>query len=124
MLTEPSRSAVRVPQPREQAGDFGEDLDQDGEVAAPVSRPANELLRFSAPRDARQLASFIEMRVLNPERVHWRHGIQAAQRYAAEHQDLRVPYGFRTPDDWSPGDFPLGVVGRRLPSALQRRWSR
>ncbi|MFJ8313328.1 MULTISPECIES: helicase associated domain-containing protein [unclassified Streptomyces] len=35
--------------------------------------------------------------------------IQAAQRYAQEHQDLRVPFGYRTPADWSPTDFPLGV---------------
>ncbi|MDH2393381.1 Helicase associated domain protein [Streptomyces sp. HNM0663] len=110
-LTEPSRSIARVPEPREEATGLGEDLDQDGddEDTAAVSRPAKELLRFSAPRDARQLASFIELRVLNPERVHWRRGIQAAQRYATEHQDLRVPYGYRTPADWSPADFPLGV---------------
>ncbi|AJF70515.1 helicase (plasmid) [Streptomyces vietnamensis] len=107
-LTEPSRSAARAPEPSEESAD--EDLDQDdGEGTTSVSRPAKELLRFSAPRDARQLAAFIELRVLNPERVHWRRGIQAAQRYAAEHQDLRVPYGYRTPDEWSPADFPLGV---------------
>ena len=109
-LTEPSRSPARVPDPRDElAGDEGLDRDGDEETAAAVSRPAKELLRFSAPRDARQLAAFIELRVLNPERVHWRRGIQAAQRYAAEHLDLRVPYGYRTPADWSPADFPLGV---------------
>ncbi|MFE6713960.1 Helicase associated domain protein [Streptomyces sp. NPDC057695] len=74
-----------------------------------VSAPARELLRFSKPRDANQLASFVQLRVLNPERVQWRRGLQAAQRYRTEHDDLRVPYSFRTPDDWSPADFPLGV---------------
>ncbi|MFF4519243.1 helicase associated domain-containing protein [Streptomyces mirabilis] len=49
------------------------------------------------------------MRVLNPEKVHWRRGIQAAARYLAEHDDLRVPYACRTPADWSPADFPLGA---------------
>ncbi|MER7111163.1 DEAD/DEAH box helicase [Streptomyces sp. NPDC000229] len=110
-LTDPGNSRTRVPEPRDETPHVDEDLDQaaDGNETPAVSRPAKDLLRFSAPRDARQLAAFIELRVLNPERVHWRRGIQAAQRYAAEHQDLRVPYGYRTPADWSPADFPLGV---------------
>ncbi|MDQ1013128.1 hypothetical protein QFZ82_007613 [Streptomyces sp. V4I23] len=110
-LADPGNSRTRVPGPRDETADFDEDLDQgaDGDETPTVSRPAKDLLRFSAPRDARQLAAFIELRVLNPERVHWRRGIQAAQRYATEHQDMRVPYGYRTPADWSPADFPLGV---------------
>ncbi|MGP4001510.1 DEAD/DEAH box helicase family protein [Streptomyces sp. 8N706] len=110
-LTDPGNSRTRVPEPRDETADFDEDLDQgaDGDETPAVSRSAKDLLRFSAPRDARQLAAFIELRVLNPERVHWRRGIQAAQRYATEHQDLRVPYGYRTPADWSPAEFPLGV---------------
>ncbi|WP_330481419.1 DEAD/DEAH box helicase [Streptomyces sp. NBC_00724] len=110
-LTDPGTSRTRAPEPRDETRDFDEDLDQDTDVeeAPTVSRPAKDLLRFSAPRDARQLAAFIELRVLNPERVHWRRGIQAAQRYAKEHQDLRVPYDYRTPADSSPADFPLGV---------------
>jgi hypothetical protein len=32
--------------------------------------------------------------------VHWRRGIQAAQCYAKEHQDLRVPYGYRSEASW------------------------
>lgn len=67
------------------------------------------LLSFSTPHDPRQIAAFIGMRVLNPEKVHWRRGMQAATRYLAEHGDLRVPYAYRTPADWSPADFPLGV---------------
>ncbi|MEU5108218.1 Helicase associated domain protein [Streptomyces sp. NPDC021354] len=110
-LTSSGSSRKRAPKPQEKTRDWDEDLD-DGvsrEGAAHVGRPAKELLRFSSPRDARQLAAFIETRVLNPERVHWRRGIQAAQRYVKEHQDLRVPYDYRTPADWSPADFPLGV---------------
>ncbi|MEV6133153.1 Helicase associated domain protein [Streptomyces violaceusniger] len=108
-LTSPgSNSRKRAPEPREEAHDWDEGLD-DGGQAARASRPAKELLRFSSPRDARQLATFIETRVINPERVHWRRGIQAAQRYAKEHQDLRVPYGYRTPATWSPADYPLGA---------------
>ncbi|WP_406212065.1 helicase associated domain-containing protein [Streptomyces canus] len=49
------------------------------------------------------------MRGLNPEKVHWRRGIQAATFYLNDHGDLRVPYAYRTPEDWSPADFPLGV---------------
>ncbi|MDQ0945940.1 hypothetical protein QFZ67_007645 [Streptomyces sp. V1I1] len=110
-LTEPSTSRTRAPEPRDESHGWDEDLDQeaDGEEARTVSRPAKDLLRFSAPRDARQLAAFIELRVVHPERVHWRRGIQADQRYTKEHQDLRVPYSYRTPTDWSPADFPLGV---------------
>lgn len=112
-LTDPGPSRTRTPEPRDETHDFDQDLDLDlddaSEETPSVSRPAKDLLRFSAPRDARQLAAFIELRVLNPERVHWRRGIQAAQRYAKEHQDLRVPYAYRTPADWSPADFPLGV---------------
>ncbi|CAM5670939.1 DEAD/DEAH box helicase [Streptomyces mordarskii] len=107
-LTSPGNSHKRAPEPREAAHDWDEGLD-DGSQAARASRPAKELLRFSSPRDARQLATFIETRVINPERVHWRRGIQAAQQYAKEHQDLRVPYGYRTPAAWSPADYPLGA---------------
>ncbi|MCY0946319.1 DEAD/DEAH box helicase [Streptomyces antarcticus] len=102
-LTSPATPALARP------GDRGfAPVDQDDEQA-PESVPARSLLRFSRPRDAHQLASFVQLRVLNPERVQWRRGIQAAQRYLAEHDDLRVPYGFRTPEDWAPAGFPLGV---------------
>ncbi|MEU9061737.1 Helicase associated domain protein [Streptomyces sp. NPDC048430] len=111
-LTEPGRNTTRSPDPREDlvdGGDLDQDDDADTQDETPASQPAQELLRFSTPRDACQLASFLQLRVLNPERVHWRRGIQAAQRYATEHQDLRVPYNYRTPASWSPADFPLGV---------------
>ncbi|MDH6544072.1 DEAD/DEAH box helicase [Streptomyces sp. SPB4] len=100
----PTPVRTDTPDPVPSDRDGAPDDDQDT-----ASAPARELLRFSKRRDASQLASFVQLRVLNPERVQWRRGLQAAQRYRTEHDDLRVPYGFRTPDDWSPADFPLGV---------------
>ncbi|MGW1802979.1 Helicase associated domain protein [Streptomyces sp. NPDC001984] len=69
-----------------------------------ISGPAQALLSFSRPRDPAQLAAFISLRVLRPERQLWRRGMQAAIAYRADAGDLRVPYGYRTPDG-----FPLGV---------------
>lgn len=100
----PVGATHRVPDARDGTDDFDRD---DGDAGASVSRPAKELLRFSTPRDPRQLAGFIETRVIDPARVHWRRGLQAAQRYAGQYGDLRVPYGFRTSADWAPADFPL-----------------
>ncbi|WP_405763813.1 Helicase associated domain protein [Actinacidiphila glaucinigra] len=74
-----------------------------GAVGA-VSAPAGGLLSFSTPRDPAQLAAFISLRVLKPETEFWRRGLQAALAYHGDHQELRVPYGHRTPDG-----FPLGV---------------
>ncbi|MDQ0904183.1 superfamily II DNA or RNA helicase [Streptomyces canus] len=83
-----------------------QDAEDEGDGADDTS---TGLLSFSTAHDPRQIAAFIGMRVLNPEKVHWRRGIQAATRYLADHGDLRVPYAYRTPADWSPADFPLGV---------------
>ena len=85
------------------------DEEEDDEVDEGADDIARGLLSFSTAHDPRQIAAFIGMRVLNPEKVHWRRGVQAATRYVAEHGDLRVPYAYRTPEDWSPADFPLGV---------------
>jgi hypothetical protein len=84
-----------------------------------VSVPAGELLKFSTSRDPAQLAAFINLRVLNPEHEHWRHGIEAAHIYNRLHGDLKVPFTYRVPaaDDqeaqgegWpaSLAGFPLG----------------
>ncbi|MGW2010322.1 Helicase associated domain protein [Streptomyces nigrescens] len=81
------------------------------------STPAKALLKFSTPRDPAQLAAFINLRVLNPEREHWRRGVEAAVIYAREHDDLRVPFTYRVPEGeeaegvgWpaSLANFPLG----------------
>jgi superfamily II DNA or RNA helicase len=75
---------------------------EEGEGAASdrsdrLSVPARELLTFSTPRDPAQLAAFINLRVLNPEHVHWRRGIEAAVLYARKHGDLKVPFTYRVP---------------------------
>ncbi|MET9499511.1 helicase associated domain-containing protein [Streptomyces sp. NPDC006552] len=48
--------------------------------------------------------------MLEPESAYWLRGIEAAARYAREHEDgpLAAPYAFVTPEDWSPAGFPLG----------------
>jgi hypothetical protein len=82
-----------------------------------VSAPAQALLNFSTPRDPAALGAFINLRVLNPEREHWRRGVEAAVIYAREGGDLRVPFTYRAPagdeaeaEGWpaSLANFPLG----------------
>ncbi|MGW6947054.1 Helicase associated domain protein [Streptomyces xanthophaeus] len=78
-----------------------------------TSGGAQALLSFSTPRDPAQLAAFVRLRVLHPEREHWRRGAEAARIYAAGAGDLKVPFAFRVPaqgGDWPPGlaRFPLG----------------
>ncbi|XIG72339.1 helicase (plasmid) [Streptomyces sp. SGAir0957] len=84
---------------------------QGGEAADAVSPRAQELLKFSTPRDAAELARFLRLRVLEPEGAYWLRGIEAAARYAKEFGGgpLNVPYAFVTPEDWAPAGFPLGV---------------
>ncbi|RXS68735.1 DEAD/DEAH box helicase [Streptomyces sioyaensis] len=108
----PSRS----PKGRE-AGEGGKSGKGSGEGSGGVSEPARQLLKFSTPRDPAALAAFVNLRVLNPEREHWRRGVEAAVIYAREHGDLRVPFTYRVPagdeaeaEKWpaSLADFPLG----------------
>ncbi|WP_325100285.1 helicase-related protein [Streptomyces broussonetiae] len=40
------------------------------------------LLKFSTPRAPSALAAFINLRVLNPEKEHWRRGVEASGVYA------------------------------------------
>ncbi|MCX4695247.1 DEAD/DEAH box helicase [Streptomyces sp. NBC_01408] len=82
-------------------------------AASGVSGGAQSLLSFSTPRDPAQLAAFIRLRVLHPEREHWRRGVEAARIYAAGAGDLKVPFAFQVPaghEGWPPGlaRFPLG----------------
>ncbi|MEW2298017.1 helicase associated domain-containing protein [Streptomyces sp. NPDC006743] len=54
----------------------------------------------------------MRLRVIDPERTYWRHGIAAAQRWLQEtgSQVLSVPAAYRTPQDWTePGPYPLGA---------------
>ncbi|MFI0241748.1 Helicase associated domain protein [Streptomyces sp. NPDC016845] len=82
-----------------------------GPSAGAVSSRARELLRFSSPRDAAQLARFVRLRVLEPEGEYWRRGVEAAARFVKESGggELKVAYDFVTPATWSPAGFPLGV---------------
>ncbi|MFI9206127.1 Helicase associated domain protein [Streptomyces sp. NPDC053048] len=75
------------------------------------SASARELLRFSTPRDPALLARFVKLRVIEPENAFWRRGIEACVRYVKETggEQLRVPYDFVTPPEWSPAGFPLGT---------------
>ncbi|MGW8955598.1 Helicase associated domain protein [Streptomyces sp. NPDC055709] len=90
-----------------------------GEGSGGVSAPAKALLKFSTPRDPAALATFINLRVLNPEHAHWRRGIEAATLYTRLHGNLRVPFTHRVPagqdaeteaegQPASLGGFPLG----------------
>ncbi|MET7520690.1 Helicase associated domain protein, partial [Streptomyces sp. NPDC005480] len=83
----------------------------DEAAAERVSSGARELLKFSSPRDPVQLARFVRLRVLEPEGEYWRRGIEASARYVKETgtEQLRVPYDYVTPEDWTPAGFPLGT---------------
>ncbi|MEU1782138.1 Helicase associated domain protein [Streptomyces abikoensis] len=98
-------------EPEEEAAGAGE-----GGQARPAgdrgpSAPARELLKFSTPRDPALLARFVKLRVIEPENSFWRRGIEACMRYVKETgaEQLRVPYDFVTPPEWSPAGFPLGT---------------
>lgn len=107
------RSSVRGVQTRsgsaEQEGADGDRSDRG------LSVPAQELLKFSRPRDPAQLAAFINLRVLNPEHAHWRRGIEASVIYSRLHGDLKVPFTYRVPggDDQAveAEGWPASLVG-------------
>ncbi|MEU1852753.1 Helicase associated domain protein [Streptomyces sp. NPDC019990] len=111
-----ARSSVRGVQSRSwgEEGEGGE-----GDRRNRLSVPARELLKFSRPRDPAQLEAFINLRVLHPEREHWRRGIEAATLYRRLHGNLEVPFTYRVPgsggqetepEGWPPSltGFPLG----------------
>nr|WP_265869197.1 DEAD/DEAH box helicase [Streptomyces sp. SKN60] len=85
------------------------------EGSGEVGAVAAELLSFSRPRDPAQLAAFISLRVLQPERQFWRRGLAAALAYRSDRGDLAVPYEYRTADG-----FALGVWIARQRSAHAR----
>ncbi|MGB9999680.1 Helicase associated domain protein [Streptomyces pseudogriseolus] len=112
-----TRSSVRSVQSRS-GGPEGEEAGSDRGDRG-LSVPAQQLLKFSAPRDPAQLAAFVNLRVINPEHAHWRRGIEAAALYHRLHGDLRVPFTYRVPahdasevevEGWpaSLAGFPLG----------------
>ncbi|MFJ9901006.1 Helicase associated domain protein [Streptomyces sp. NPDC091280] len=93
----------------------GEDVDggEEGErEAVRVSERAASVLKFSEERDPAALTQFVQLRVIDPEGAYWRRGIEAATRWLREtgNDELRVPFTYVTPDDWSSvGAHPLGV---------------
>ncbi|WP_371553953.1 Helicase associated domain protein [Streptomyces longwoodensis] len=114
-----ARSSVRGVQSRSESQESPSEGAESDRSDRGLSVPAQELLKFSTPRDPAALAAFINLRVLNPEHEHWRRGVEAAVIYAREHGDLKVPFTFRVPgaDDqetegkgWpaSLAGFPLG----------------
>ncbi|GAA0499291.1 DEAD/DEAH box helicase [Streptomyces stramineus] len=114
-------------EPEKEAGEGGQERPTDERGP---SAPARELLRFSTPRDPALLARFVKLRVIEPENAFWRRGVEATVRYAKETgaEQLRVPYDFVTPPEWSPAGFPLGTwladqrrfnkVGRLAPARV------
>ncbi|WP_424210715.1 Helicase associated domain protein [Streptomyces sp. BI20] len=78
-------------------------------VAEVPGAGARGLLEFSVPRDPALLASFVRLRVIDPERRHWRRGLEAARTYRRAHGDLRVPFVFRAPA--GDGAWPVGTAG-------------
>ncbi|WP_432190357.1 helicase associated domain-containing protein [Streptomyces sp. Tue6028] len=89
-------------------GEHDEDGEQERLIAAALG-----VLKFREECDAAALAQFVRLRVIDPERAYWRRGIEAATRWLKEtgQSELRVPYLYVTPEDWSPslGSHPLGV---------------
>ncbi|MDX2930856.1 helicase, partial [Streptomyces sp. NRRL_B-16638] len=68
----PPSPTVEQADDTEQADDAQADTDEEEDDAD----DARGLLSFTTAHDPRQIAAFIGMRVLNPEKVHWRRGIQ------------------------------------------------
>ncbi|MFJ6793345.1 Helicase associated domain protein [Streptomyces sp. NPDC091268] len=83
-----------------------------GAVQAGLREGAQSLLNFSSPRDPALLAAFVRLRVLRPEREHWRRGVEAARIYAAAHGDLKVPFAYKVPAAGEEaGRWPQGLAG-------------
>ncbi|MCZ4120280.1 DEAD/DEAH box helicase [Streptomyces sp. H39-S7] len=74
--------------------------DSDGAEGDPVPG----LLNFTSAHTRSQIARFINLRVLQPERYAWLRGLEASRTYREAHRDLRVPYDYRDADN-----LPLGV---------------
>ncbi|MGW2027390.1 Helicase associated domain protein [Streptomyces decoyicus] len=105
-LAEPQAPSRYQPvEPHEQEGTS----EGGGPDETPVRRQAQDLLEFSTPRDAALLATFISLRVLDPEDAYWKRGMEAALAYQRLNGDLRVPFAFKIPKDSE--DWPAAVAG-------------
>ncbi|MFF3540169.1 Helicase associated domain protein, partial [Streptomyces sp. NPDC002466] len=106
----------RVRSGREQGGEDVDEGQEDGGAegsgADPqVSAAAGSVPRFSEERDPAALASFVRLRVIDPEGAYWRRGVEAASRWLREtgNDRLRVSYAYEAPVEWgSVGGYPLG----------------
>lgn len=84
----------------------------DGRGEDRVGVEAAGIIKFSEERDPAALARFVRLRVIDPEGTYWLRGIEAATRWLRDtgSTELRVPYTYVTPGDWSgAGCHPLGV---------------
>ncbi|MEV5847400.1 Helicase associated domain protein [Streptomyces sp. NPDC051985] len=109
-----SRARNALPQTDEDDDQDDHDRDDDGQEqdAVRVGAAAADVLRFSEERDPAALAQFVRLRVIDPEAVYWRRGIEAATRWLREtgSTELRVPYTWVSPQDWGAvSAHPLGV---------------
>ncbi|MFJ2314917.1 Helicase associated domain protein [Streptomyces sp. NPDC087846] len=94
----------------EHDGQDAEDAEDAEGFGAQASEAAG-VLRFGEERDPAVLASFVQLRVIDPEGAYWRRGIEAATRWLREtgNTSLRVPYAYVTPVEWGAvGGYPLG----------------
>ncbi|MFK0026004.1 helicase associated domain-containing protein [Streptomyces sp. NPDC090798] len=74
----------------------------EGEVGR-VSTRAAGVLRFSEEPDPAVLMQLVQLRAIDPEAAYWRRGVEAATRWLHEtdSSELRVPFTYVTPEDWS-----------------------
>ncbi|MFB6508255.1 Helicase associated domain protein [Streptomyces sp. NPDC002466] len=99
-----------VDEGQEHEGQEDGDVEESGENPQ-ISAAAGSVLRFSEARDPVALASFVRLRVIDPEGAYWRRGVEAAARWLREtgNTALRVPYAYETPSEWGGvGGYPLG----------------
>ncbi|MFF3540017.1 Helicase associated domain protein [Streptomyces sp. NPDC002466] len=99
-----------VDEGQEHEGQGDEDVEESG-ANPQISAGAGSVLRFGEERDPVALASFVRLRVIDPEGAYWRRGVEAASRWLREtgNDRLRVPFAYETPSGWgSVGGYPLG----------------
>ncbi|MFB7853565.1 Helicase associated domain protein [Streptomyces sp. NPDC056053] len=104
------RDGEDVDEGQEHEGQDDGDAEESGENPL-VSAGASSVLRFGEERDPVALASFVRLRVIDPEGAYWRRGVEAASRWLREtgNDRLRVPYAYETPVEWGAvGGYPLG----------------
>ncbi|MFJ2249601.1 Helicase associated domain protein [Streptomyces sp. NPDC087862] len=115
-LADPRARSGREHPGEEDEGQDHEDAEDTEEFGALAQASAGTgaaagLVRFGEERDPAVLATFVRLRVIDPEGMYWRRGIEAAARWLREtgNDRLRVPYAYETPVEWAGvGGYPLG----------------